>query len=277
MKDQDHELPQDRYYDLSHAEADEVLNDLAYYRTLMVNVGFIGEAGSKDWVLVDCGINHYARRIIEAGEKRFGPAPPKAIIITHGHFDHIGSAKKLAQHYDVPIYAHPKEMDYLTGKRSYPVGNSTVGGGLISILSPFFPTDPVNLKKWVHPLPDDGTIPFLEEWRTIHTPGHTPGHIALFRDRDRTLIAGDAFITVKQESSMAVFIQHQHVHGPPAYFTPDWQEAERSVKKLAALNPVTALTGHGLPMDGENLQQQLSHLAFNFKDLAIPNHDKKIH
>ncbi|GGF16308.1 MBL fold metallo-hydrolase [Halobacillus andaensis] len=277
MKEEHHDLPQDGYFDMSHAEADDVLEDVAYYRTLMANVGFIGKPGAKEWVLVDCGINHYAKRIIEAAEKRYGPVPPQAIILTHGHFDHIGSAKKLAQHYKTPIYAHEKEMDYLTGKRSYPVGNSTVGGGLFTVLSPFFPTEPVNLKKWVHPLPNDGSIPFLNDWRAIHTPGHTPGHISLFRDRDRTLIAGDAFITVKQESSMAVFIQHQHVHGPPAYFTPNWPEAERSVKKLAALNPVTALTGHGLPMDGELLQEQLSHLALNFKELAIPKNQNKLH
>ncbi|WP_431800305.1 MBL fold metallo-hydrolase [Halobacillus andaensis] len=277
MKDEHHELPQDSYTDMTYAEADGILDDLAYYRTLMVNVGFIGKPGAKEWVLIDCGINHYSARIIEAAEKRYGRVPPQAIILTHGHFDHVGSAKKLAQHYDVPIYAHPMEMDYLTGKRAYPVGNSTVGGGLLAILSPFFPTEPVNLKKWIHPLPEDGTVPFLKEWRVIHTPGHTPGHISLFRDRDKTLITGDAFITVKQESSMAVFIQHQHVHGPPAYFTPNWQEAERSVKKLADLNPVTVLTGHGLPMDGEVLQKQLNHLALNFKELAIPKHEKKLH
>ncbi|MFC7062675.1 MBL fold metallo-hydrolase [Halobacillus seohaensis] len=262
---------------MDHAESEEVLEDLAYYRTLMVNVGFIGKAGSDNWILVDCGIGHYAERIIEAAEKRYGSTPPQCILLTHGHFDHVGSAKKLAHHFNVPIYIHPLEMDYVTGKKSYPGGNPTVGGGLMSILSPFYPSESVNLEDWIHPLPEDGSLPFLEGWRAIHTPGHTPGHVSFFRDRDRTLLSGDAFITVKQESVMAVFIQHQHVHGPPAYFTPDWREAERSVKKLAALNPKTALTGHGLPMEGEDLQHQLSELALNFKELAIPKHKNKLH
>ncbi|WP_173917047.1 MBL fold metallo-hydrolase [Halobacillus sp. Marseille-Q1614] len=272
MEDKPLDQLQDEHWDMEQAVADEILDDIAYYRTLMVNVIFIGEPDSKNWVLIDCGIGHYAQRIIEAAEKRFGSNPPAAIILTHGHFDHVGSAKKLAQHWDVPIYAHAKEMEYLTGERSYPVGDSTIGGGLFTILSPFFPTTPPNLKKWVHPLPEDGTVPFLEKWRYIHTPGHTPGHVSFFRDSDRTLISGDAFITVKQESSLAVFIQHQHVHGPPSYFTHNWTDAERSVKKLAALNPKTAVTGHGLPMSGEDLQHQLSELALNFKELAIPKH-----
>ncbi|MGP4076484.1 MBL fold metallo-hydrolase [Halobacillus sp. K22] len=267
----------DNGWHMDQAVAEQALPDVAFYRTLIVNVIFIGEKGAREWVLVDCGIGHYAKRIIEAAQKRYGSRPPQAIILTHGHFDHVGSAKKLADHWNVPIYIHPMEMEYVTGKRDYPVGDATVGGGLFSIMSPFFPTNPVDLSQYIYPLPEDGSIPFLKGWRTIHTPGHTPGHIALFREEDRTLLSGDAFITVKQESSMAVFIQHQHVHGPPAYFTHNWEEAEKSVKKLAALQPRVAITGHGLPMDGEPLAEQLDHLAENFKELAVPKHKNKLH
>ncbi|QAS51734.1 MBL fold metallo-hydrolase [Halobacillus litoralis] len=262
---------------MAHAEAEQVLDDVAFYRTLIANVIFLGKEGAEDWVLVDCGIGHYSKRIMEAAEKRYGGQPPQAIILTHGHFDHVGSAKKLADHWRVPIYIHPMEMDYVTGKRDYPVGDATVGGGLFAIMSPFFPTDPVDLSKYIHPIPNDGNLPFLKEWRVIHTPGHTPGHISLFRDKDRTLITGDAFITVKQESSLAVFIQHQHVHGPPAYFTHNWNEAEKSVQKLAKLNPAVAVTGHGLPMEDELLANQLNDLAANFKELAVPKHKNKEH
>ncbi|MEC3883732.1 MBL fold metallo-hydrolase [Halobacillus sp. HZG1] len=277
MDQMEHEDQSNEEYHMGHAEAEQVLDDLAFYRTLIVNVIFIGKEGADDWVLVDCGIGHYCKRIMEAAEKRYGQTKPKAIILTHGHFDHVGSAKQLAEEWKVPIYIHPMEMDYVTDKRDYPVGDATVGGGLFSLLSPFFPTHQADLSKYIHPLPNDGTIPFLEEWRFIHTPGHTPGHIALFRDKDKTLIAGDAFITVKQESSMAVFTQHQHVHGPPAYFTHNWEDAEKSVKKLASLQPSVAITGHGLPMEGELLAKQLNDLATNFKELAVPKHKGKTH
>lgn len=266
-----HEQSNEEYH-MGHAESEQVLADIAFYRTLIVNVIFIGKEGTDEWVLVDCGIGHYSKRIIKTAEKRYGPTKPKAIILTHGHFDHVGSAKQLADYWDVPIYIHPMELDYVTGKRDYPVGDATVGGGLFSVLSPFFPTHQPDLSKYIHPLPDDGSLPFLKGWRVIHTPGHTPGHIALFRDSDRALISGDAFITVKQESSMAVFTQHQHVHGPPAYFTHNWEEAEKSVKELASLQPQVAITGHGLPMEGGLLTKQLHELATNFKELAVPKH-----
>ncbi|WP_027956571.1 MBL fold metallo-hydrolase [Halobacillus kuroshimensis] len=277
MDQEQHGEQQDHHLDMEQAEAEQVLDDVAFYRTLIVNVIFIGKEQTDDWVLVDCGISHYSRRIIAAAEKRYGSRPPKAIVLTHGHFDHVGSAKKLADHWNVPIFIHPMEMDYVTNQRDYPVGDATVGGGFFALISPFFPTHQPDLSRYIHAIPNDGKLPSLPDWQVIHTPGHTPGHVALYRPHDGTLLAGDAFITVKQESSMAVFIQHQHVHGPPAYFTHNWEEAEKSVQKLAALNPVTAITGHGLPMGGEDLSHQLKELASNFRELAVPKHKRKLH
>ncbi|MBM7551137.1 MBL fold metallo-hydrolase [Thalassobacillus pellis] len=262
---------------MDHAVADVVLDDLAFYQTLIVNVCMIGKENSNDWVLIDTGIRHYGERIMEMARKRFGGHPPKAIILTHGHFDHVGSAVYLAKHWDVPIFVHPMEWDYVTGKRDYPVGDATVGGGFFALISPFYPTKAVNLARYVEKLPEDGSLPHLPDWKYVHTPGHTPGHIALFREKDRALIAGDAFITVKQESAFGVFTQHQKVHGPPAYFTPNWKEAEKSVQKLAELKPSVAITGHGLAMEGERLNKQLQELAANFKELAIPKHKRNVH
>src|SRR5262249_21501064 len=79
----------------------------------------------------------------------------------------------------------------------------------------------------VRPLPADGSVPGMPGWRWLHTPGHTAGHVSLFRDEDRVLIAGDAFTTVAQESFLAVLTQARHVHRPPAYFPTDWSAAPR--------------------------------------------------
>ncbi len=65
------------------------------------------------------------------------------------------------------------------------------------------------------------------------------------------LLAGDAVITVEQESLADVVIQKQELHGPPAYFTADTQTAAASVQKLAELEPEALLTGHGIPMTGK--------------------------
>jgi glyoxylase-like metal-dependent hydrolase (beta-lactamase superfamily II) len=113
-------------------------------------------------------------------------------------------------------------------------------------------------------------------WRWIHTPGHTAGHVSLFRDEDRVLIAGDAFVTTQQESLYAVMQQKEVVQGPPAYFTPDWVSARRSVEALAALDPAIAATGHGTPMQGAELKQGLADLIANFDEVAVPDRGKYV-
>ena len=74
-----------------------------------------------------------------AAEARFGAGvKPEAIILTHGHFDHAGSAQTLAEQWEVPIYAHRLEVPYVTGRAKYPPKDPTVGGA-IAFLSRFMP------------------------------------------------------------------------------------------------------------------------------------------
>ena len=80
------------------------------------------------------------------------------MILTHGHFDHIGSARSLCETWDVPIYAHTDEMPYLTGDMAYPPPDPTVGGGM-AFLSPLYPRGPVDLRPYVRTLPADGSVP----------------------------------------------------------------------------------------------------------------------
>jgi glyoxylase-like metal-dependent hydrolase (beta-lactamase superfamily II) len=122
----------------------------------------------------------------------------------------------------------------------------------------------------VFELPVDGSVPFLPGWRWVATPGHSPGHVSFFRESDRLLIAGDAFVTTKQESLLSVLAQTKAVFGPPKYFTHDWQQAEESVRLLAGLRPEIAATGHGTPMRGEELRQQLQALVEQFRERAVP-------
>src|SRR5690606_40534359 len=119
-------------------------------------------------------------------------------------------------------------------------------------------------------LPAGGAVPPLPDWKWVFTPGHTPGHVSLWRSRDRAVIAGDAFITTGQESAYEVLVQAPEMHGPPRYFTPDWIAAEESVKTLAALGPDLAITGHGRPMQGEDMRAALRRLAAEFRKIAVP-------
>lgn len=257
----------------------EVAKDVYCLPLMIVNVCFIGTPvkNSQEWVLVDAGLSKFTDKIIKAAEQRFGEASkPRAIILTHGHFDHIGALNELSHKWDVPIYAHQLELPYLTGKADYCPPDPSVGGGMMSILSPMYPHHGINLGDRVNALPSDGSIPFLKGWRYVLTPGHTVGHISLFRDNDRVLIAGDAFTTVKQESAFAVLTQEEEVHGPPSYFTTDWEEAKKSVKKLRDLEPSLVVSGHGIPLSGEKLTAELDRLARDFDELALPAQGKYI-
>jgi glyoxylase-like metal-dependent hydrolase (beta-lactamase superfamily II) len=259
------------------AHATELMADLAFLRTLIVNVFFVGERHeSRRWVLVDTGVPH-VDAIRDAAEERYGSdARPTAIILTHGHFDHVGSARTLVEQWDVPIYAHEEELPFLTGEEKYPPFDPLVGGGM-ALTSPLFPRGPVDLRPHIRSLPADGSVPGMPNWRWLHTPGHTPGHISLFRDADRTLIAGDAFVTTKQESAYSVLLQREEVHGPPKYATTDWLLARASVDRLARLRPELAATGHGVPMWGSEMRDQLDRLVANFDDLAVPQHGRYVH
>ncbi|WP_027409672.1 MBL fold metallo-hydrolase [Anoxybacteroides tepidamans] len=256
----------------------DVLPDLYCYTIQIVNICFVGRPATGEFVLIDAGMPKTADDIIAVSEKRFGAhSRPKAIVLTHGHFDHVGAIIELVQHWDVPVYAHEAELPYLTGKERYPEPDPSVEGGLIAKISPLFPNEPIDLGHHVRPLPSDGTIPELPDFRWIHTPGHAPGHVSLFRESDRALIAGDAFVTVRQDSLYKVFTQQTEITGPPRYYTVDWDAARESVRKLAALRPSVAITGHGAPVSGEELEKGLEKLARDFDRIALPDYGKYVH
>ncbi|MGG3689634.1 MBL fold metallo-hydrolase [Caldifermentibacillus hisashii] len=258
---------------LTNGLVQQVAEGVFSYTIQIVNIAMVRT--SNDFVLIDTGMPESEKKIFEIVEEIFGEnAKPEAIILTHGHFDHVGSIEKLLTQWDVPVYAHPLEIPYLTGQKNYPDPDGTVEGGLVAKISPMFPNEGVHLGNHVKPLPDNGELPYLSEWKWIHTPGHSDGHISLFREKDRTLIAGDAFITVKQDSLAKVLVQEREVNGPPRYLTTDWQLAKKSVEKLAALHPRVAVTGHGLPMEGEELEQGLTKLVNEFDTIAVPDYGK---
>src|SRR6476469_7255670 len=241
-------------------------------KDIFVNVFIIQNREGTGWALVDTGLKTTGSKLKKAVQTVFGSSSskPSAIVMTHGHFDHRGSLIDLAEEWDVPVYAHHMELPFLTGQASYPPADPAVGGGLMATFAFAYPKGPRCAASFVQQLPQEGSVPVLEDWRWLHTPGHTPGHISLFRERDGVLIAGDAFVTTMQESLIAVATQAKIISGPPKYFTPDWVSATRSVRELAVLEPNVIATGHGKSFYGEEGRKALHRLVREFWIKAMP-------
>jgi glyoxylase-like metal-dependent hydrolase (beta-lactamase superfamily II) len=245
---------------------EEMAPGVARLRTLIANIYLVGQPGGP-WVLVDTGTPGNGVRIRDAAVRRYGQgARPEAILLTHGHWDHAGSALELAGYWDVPIYAHRLERPFLTGKSPYPP-KDPMAGGAFSFLCRFFPSTTVDLGLHLRDLPgepESGEAPGLPGWRWHFTPGHAPGHVVFFHRDESVLLAGDACATMDLDSAMGLVAQEPRISRPPASFTYDWDQAGRSVELLAGLRPAVIGAGHGEPMSGRAVAVGLADLARDF-------------
>ena len=256
-------------------EIESVAKGIRHLKIIFVNAYFVDtpENGANSWVLVDTGMPYSGGKIKNYAEKLYGAnAKPSAIILTHGHFDHAGAALSLAAEWEVPIYAHHLEMPFLNGKSDYPPQDPSVGGALAQ-MSRFFPHGGYDFGTRVYPINSDNTIDEMRGWRVIHTPGHTAGHVSLFRDSDKTLLAGDALATMNLDSWASNITEKREFCRPPSPFTTDWIAARRSVEKLAELAPKTVAAGHGQPISGANTAELLKEFARNF---TAPKHGRYV-
>lgn len=252
-----------------------ITDDIKLLKFTIVNAMIVDISRDMKWVLVDTGLENSADFIIDAVKQRYGEdIAPEGIVLTHGHFDHVGSVITLAKHWNVPVFIHKLEIPYVTGKKDYPLADPTVDEGMIAKMSPTFPHTSIDISFYINELPEDGTIPCMPGWRSVFTPGHSEGHISLFRKTDRVLIVGDAFTSVKQESITSVISQSKIVSGPPKYLTTDWKKAKASVVKLMSLKPSLAIFSHGNPLRGQDLTNHMEDLINNFDIIAKPEQGK---
>ena len=159
------------------------------------------------WVLIDTAWPHRGQLIKAAAESVFGAGTrPEAIMLTHIHPDHSGSALELARLWDLPVHVHPDEMVLAPGGYLPEYGNP-LDRWLIAPLLRLMPRRAVEASRSRNSL--EGTarafdpvagVPGLPDWQAVPTPGHTPGHVAFFRGKDRVLITGDAVLTVNVNS-----------------------------------------------------------------------------
>ena len=211
------------------------------------------------WFLVDAGWENDGPRIQAAARSQLGPGlSPTAILLTHVHPDHSGSAGELARAWGCPVFAHPAEVPIATGDFAamvryagpldrwliLPLMRAIGRRRREAILAAG------SLAGIVRPLAPDGAILGLDAWRWIPTPGHTPGHVAYVRARDRVVLSGDAILTLEVNTWAGFLRQRQGLSGPPWYTTWDRPAAVASIGEIADLEPSVLAGGHGLPLAG---------------------------
>ena len=233
------------------------------------NVYFVHSGAS--WVLIDAGFPGSGRTIAAAAGRLCDAAGrPDSILLTHGHPDHVGAAVGLAAAWSVPILAAAAEMPFIDGTRLYPEP-------LVLWLARVLPRRAMaalvrgsDLGDALRPFAPQTGVPGLPEWRVVPTLGHTPGHMAFFRPGDRTLITGDAVLTLAWSSRLGgagagwlwdLARRRPRLSGPPTVFTCDWREAAASIATLADLDPWVLATGHGRPMVGRHVAPALRAFA----------------
>ena len=247
----------------------EIANEVAIVTPSISNVYLVGTKSL--WYLVDSGLPSDVKKIRKAVLARFGAAAkPAAIVLTHGHHDHAGSALALADEWDVKVHVSQMERPYLSGQSGYPPPDTT-SPGFLSFLSRFVGAPQLNLGSRLDLLNEVEPFPGLSGWESVSTPGHSPGHVAFFRKADGLLLAGDVFATMNIESLLGVLSKRQQLCRPAPSSTLNWAEAKDSVAKVAALHPVLLAAGHGTPMANRN--GKLQHFSDTFQ---IPTHGRFI-
>jgi hydroxyacylglutathione hydrolase len=162
------------------------------------------------------------------------------IVLSHAHADHRGVAPSLG----VPVLCHADERADAEGDG----GLHYFDFGKLNPLSRM--AYPRLLAQWDGgPVAIAATIAEGDEiagFRVVHLPGHAPGLIALFRERDRLALVSDAFYTLDPQTTRK---------GPPrvplAAFNLDTEQARASLRKLAAMEPRSAWPGHAEPVTGD--------------------------
>lgn len=199
------------------------VQQLALMPRSAVNAYVIGD------VLVDAGMSFSAKRIIAALQGK----GTYALVLTHAHADHVGGAAEVCEALRLSLWAGVNDVAAV--ESGLQVMRPSRWTGLLERALAF---DPVAVAK---PLREgDGVAGF----RVLDVPGHSPGHIALWRASDRALICGDVFLNISLATTAV------GLHLPPKLPTIDMAQNIASARILADLEPETVLFGHGPPLHG---------------------------
>jgi hydroxyacylglutathione hydrolase len=187
-----------------------------------VNAYLLGE------VVVDAGTKGAAKRLIRALQGHVVGAH----ALTHGHPDHAGGSKRLADGFDVPVWVG--ERDRADVESGRPTAADTWARPAVARLSHY---EPVGVARSLRDGDEVG-----HGFVALETPGHSDGHMAFWRESDRTLVVGDVLF------NMSLVTTAPGLREPPRILTRDPRRNRDSARRLAALEPELALFGHGPPL-----------------------------
>jgi len=166
--------------------------------------------GEDGVTIIDTGMPFMGKSILREA-KKLGKV--KAILLTHGHGDHVGGLSYIAKELRIPVYAHKLELKYIEGKEPFPGKRKTEHLVEVGLVQPL-PTDENHQL-----LPIQGLSPYL-------TPGHSPGHVVYYHPEDSVLISGDLFTSKRGK-----------LQKPAKMFTPNMSEAIASGAIVRELKP----------------------------------------
>ena len=200
-----------------------------------VNAYLLDHQDEDGAVLVDSGTRLWGRRLCRRVARLTEDDGLAAHVLTHAHPDHQGSSARVCERFDVPLRCHERDREAMeTGV--LPPADPAAGAGFVQglIAGPPHAVDETLAEG------DD-----VAGFEVVETPGHTPGHVSLWRERDGVLIAGDALLNMDLRTTRS------GLHEPARGFTSDPKEARRSIVKVADLEPDTVCFGHGPVLEDE--------------------------
>ena len=200
--------------------------------------------GSSRWWMVDPGCALDTWVVHEMVNDLIGDARPYAILLTHGHGHVAGSAATLAKKWACNVFCGASELPMVTGVIDYPPVDTTCKG--IASWKARFQTEPRAAEITTAVELRNENVP--DGWKVVELPGHTPGSMALLRQSDGVLLAGDALSTIDWDQPLAWRRQTKRLRMPPNLDTLDWVMVRRSLRVLADLKPQYVVPAHGLPL-----------------------------
>jgi glyoxylase-like metal-dependent hydrolase (beta-lactamase superfamily II) len=215
-----------------------------------MNVYFIEDGDGV--VQFDAGTKSMRKKTAAAARELGGL---KRIVLGHAHADHRGTAPYLG----APVFCHPDEVTDAEGDKA---------------VTPYFNLSllPVAPVRWLYPgllrwwdggpVKVNGTVAEGDDvagFKVLHFPGHAPGLIGLWRESDRVALVSDVVYFV--DSARLKPLPHGEASVPHPAFAWNHQEAKRSLRRLAELEPLVVAAGHEEPLRGDNLRPVLEAAA----------------